>query len=264
MADQKFIDAVLNATAFDSKGDKVGKVDQLFLDERTGEPTFIAVNTGLFGMSSSLVPLEGATVNGDEVRLAHVKDVITDAPSIADSDEGLTPEQEAKLYAHYGLEYTAPTAVDHDRREVDAHARERAAHADIDHTEKTGDDEIIRSEEQMNIHKDKVAAGRVRLHKYVVTETKNVEVPVSREEVRVEREKISPEEAARLGDSRIGEDSAEMILHEERVHVDKEAVPVERINLEKETVTENRTVSEELKKERIDVDTDADIEKKHK
>ena len=103
MADQKFIQAVLESTAFDKNGDKVGKVGQLFVDSNSGEPTFVAVNTGLFGRNSSLVPLAGAKLNNEELHVAHTKDEISDAPNISDTDEGLEPEEEERLYKHYGL-----------------------------------------------------------------------------------------------------------------------------------------------------------------
>ena len=242
--DKNFIDAVLNATAFDSTGEKVGSVSQLFADDQTREPTFVAVNTGLFGLSSSLVPLEGARLNGDELHLAHTKDVITDAPNIDDSEDGLSPEEEAVLFRHYGLSHGA--AAEH--------------HVDADLHTGENDGHIIRSEEKLNVSKHSQEAGRVRLRKYVVTETENIEVPVSREEVRIEREPISAEEAAELGDSRINEQEAELILHKERVTVDKDVVPVEKISLNKDTVTDTRVISEEVREERIDVDTEGDVD----
>ncbi|MEZ2122471.1 MULTISPECIES: YsnF/AvaK domain-containing protein [unclassified Corynebacterium] len=255
--DKTFIDAVLNATAFDSTGEKVGSVSQMFVDDQTKEPTFVAVNTGLFGMSSSLVPLEGARLNGEELHLAHTKDAISDAPNIDDSDEGLTPEQENTLFRHYGLTSGATTGESADADNHRAAAAEaRTATTDVD-------EHIVRSEEQLNVRKHSEEAGRVRLRKYVVTDTENIEVPVSREEVRIEREPISAEEAARLGDSRINEQEAELILHQERVTVDKDVVPVEKISLNKETVTDTHVVSEEVREERIDVDTDGDVEKRH-
>ncbi|WP_296106530.1 YsnF/AvaK domain-containing protein [uncultured Corynebacterium sp.] len=267
MADQKFIQAVLESTAFDKNGDKVGKVGQLFVDSNSGEPTFVAVNTGLFGRNSSLVPLAGAKLNNEELHVAHTKDEISDAPNISDTDEGLEPEEEERLYKHYGLT-TQDSAQTSDRGNTAqagtaagtaagaAGRREETAKTSADTRGKkaaTSDDgSVIRSEEQLNVNKEKVASGRARLRKYVVEDTETVEVPVSREEVKVEREKLSPEEAKKLGNTRIGEENADVVLHEEQVNVDKETVPVEKVNLNKETVTDKQKVSEDLKKERVE------------
>lgn len=274
MADQKFIQAVLESTAFDKNGDKVGKVGQLFVDSNSGEPTFVAVNTGLFGRNSSLVPLAGAKLNNEELHVAHTKDEISDAPNISDTDEGLEPEEEERLYKHYGLTTQDSAQTQTSDRGNAAQAgtaagtgaaagtaagttgrREETAKTSADTGKKpaTSDDgSVIRSEEQLNVNKEKVASGRARLRKYVVEDTETVEVPVSREEVKVEREKLSPEEAKKLGNTRIGEENADVVLHEEQVNVDKETVPVEKVNLNKETVTEKQKVSEDLKKERVE------------
>ena len=102
-----------------------------------------------------------------------------------------------------------------------------------------------------------VETGRARLRKYVVTEQVQQTVPVSREEVRVEREPITEANvgAATEGPD-ISEEEHEITLHAERPVVAKEAVPVERVRLDTETVTENQTVSDEVRKEQIDVDDD--------
>ena len=284
MADQKFIQAVLESTAFDKNGDKVGKVGQLFVDSNSGEPTFVAVNTGLFGRNSSLVPLAGAKLNNEELHVAHTKDEISDAPNISDTDEGLEPEEEERLYKHYGLTTQDSAQTQTSDRGNAAQAgtaagtgaaagtaagttgrREETAKTSADTGKKaaTSDDgSVIRSEEQLNVNKEKVASGRARLRKYVVEDTETVEVPVSREEVKVEREKLSPEEAKKLGNTRIGEENADVVLHEEQVNVDKETVPVEKINLNKETVTEKQKVSEDLKKERVEFQDDTKDGKK--
>ena len=284
MADQKFIQAVLESTAFDKNGDKVGKVGQLFVDSNSGEPTFVAVNTGLFGRNSSLVPLAGAKLNNEELHVAHTKDEISDAPNISDTDEGLEPEEEERLYKHYGLTTQDSAQTQASDRGNAAQAgtaagtgaaagtaagttgrREETAKTSADTGKKpatSGDGSVIRSEEQLNVNKEKVASGRARLRKYVVEDTETVEGPVSREEVKVEREKLSPEEAKKLGNTRIGEENADVVLHEEQVNVDKETVPVEKVNLNKETVTEKQKVSEDLKKERVEFQDDTKDGKK--
>ena len=118
---------------------------------------------------------------------------------------------------------------------------------------------MTRSEERLNVGTQTREAGRARLRKYVVTENVTQTVPVQREEVRVEREPITD---ANVGDATSGpdisEEEHEVVLHEERPVVEKEAVPVERVRLDTETVTDEVTVSEDVRKEQIDTDVDAD------
>jgi uncharacterized protein (TIGR02271 family) len=121
---------------------------------------------------------------------------------------------------------------------------------------------MTRSEEEVRVGTagvERTETGRARLRKYVVTEEQQVTVPVTREEVRVEREPITD---ANVGDALSGPDIAEgeheVVTHEERPIVTKETVPKERVRLETETVTDQETVTEDVRKERIDVDGDDD------
>jgi uncharacterized protein (TIGR02271 family) len=119
----------------------------------------------------------------------------------------------------------------------------------------TTDDAMTISEERVNVGTQQVEAGRARLRKYVVTENVTQTVPVSHEEVRVQREPITD---ANVGDAldgpAISEEEHEVTLHAERPVVEKEAVPVERVRLDTETVTEQQQVSETVRKERVDTD----------
>jgi uncharacterized protein (TIGR02271 family) len=119
----------------------------------------------------------------------------------------------------------------------------------------TTDDAMTRSEERLNVGTRSEEAGRARLRKYVVTENVTETVPVSREEVRVEREPITDANVGKAMDGpAISEEEHEVVLHEETPVVEKEAVPVERVRLDKDTVTEQVQVSEGVRKEEIEVD----------
>ena len=109
---------------------------------------------------------------------------------------------------------------------------------------------MTRSEEELRVGTESRERGRARLRKYVVTETQQVTVPVQREEVRVEREPITDAnlDAATSGPA-ISEEEHEVTLREEEVVVDKRAVPKKRVRLDTETVTDERQVSEEVRKE---------------
>jgi sporulation protein YlmC with PRC-barrel domain len=86
----------------DTDGDKIGKIEDIFLDRHTGEPAWAAVKTGLFGLKHTLVPLRGAELTSeDHVRVPLQKETVKDAPRI-DPDGELSPEDERKLWEHYG------------------------------------------------------------------------------------------------------------------------------------------------------------------
>lgn len=114
---------------------------------------------------------------------------------------------------------------------------------------------MTRSEERLKVGTTTQESGRVRLRKYVVTEEQTVTVPVSHEEVRIEREPITDANRAEaMSGEPIGEAQHEVILHEERLVVAKEAVPVEKVRLDTETVTDEQVLTEEVRKERIEVE----------
>lgn len=281
MANNREIRELLDATAYDVDGDKLGNVNEVYINDTSGQPDFVEINHGLFGMGSSLVPLRGHSLNGEELRLAFAKDRIKDAPNV-DSDAHLSNEDQADLYRHYGLDNTSNiTEYTRDERrdagvagagvagagvagheanrtaEFERREDEVVADRDLDRDRTAGldnDNEIIRSEERLNVDKERVNAGDVRLRKYVVHDTETVEVPVEREEVRVERQPITDADRANYAGGTIGEEEASVTLHEERVVVSKETVPVEKIGLEKEVVRDTETVTEDVAKERIETE----------
>jgi uncharacterized protein (TIGR02271 family) len=229
-------------TLVDAQGDKIGKVEEIYLDQQTGQPEWALVNTGMFGSKSTFVPLAGATTVGDDARVAVDKEQVKDAPGI-EPDGELSQEQEAELFRHYGVPYDESGTVQAEAPPQNGHST---------------DDAMTRSEEEVAIGTTQREAGRARLRKYVVTENVTQTVPVQREEVRVEREPITDANAGEALDGpEISEEEHEVVLHEEQVVVQKQAVPKERVRLDKQTVTDEQTVSEEVRKERIDVDGDA-------
>ena len=232
------------ATMVDRDGDKLGNIDAIYVDDQTGEPEWALVNTGFFGTRSTFVPIAQASASGDQVQVPYAKQLVKDAPNM-DPDGHLSEQEEQELWRHYGLEY----GTDDDRDSVDGDSVGR------DVSGPTTDQAMTRSEEELRVGTQTRERGRARLRKYVTTETQTVTVPVQREEVRVEREPITD---ANLGDATSGpdisEEEHEVTLREEEVVVQKRAVPKERVRLDTETVTEERQVSEEVRKEQIQVD----------
>jgi uncharacterized protein (TIGR02271 family) len=240
-------------TVVDRDGDKIGKLDEVYLDDSTGQPEWVIVNTGLFGTRSSFVPLAGASPSGEQVRVSYEKSQVKNAPSIDPSDE-LTQEEEAELYSYYGLDYSEARSETGLPEGGGVPGRDTGR----DVSGPTTDDAMTRSEEELHVGTARHERGRARLRKYVVTEEVQRTVPVQREEVRVEREPITDANVDRaMQGPEISEEEHEMTLHEEEPVVEKRTVPKERVRLDKETVTDQREVSEEVRKERIDTDPDA-------
>jgi len=244
-------------------GQKLGKVDGVFLDNVTHRPEWAAVKSGLFGSHVSLLPLAAADLAGDELRVPFGKDALESAPH-HDPDRELSAQDEKELFEHYGVSYggdpltaqpgVQPGAGTEGRHELRSDER-AAGTVGHDTSGPTTDQAMTRSEEQLRVGTENVEAGRARLRKYVVTEQVTQTVPVSHEEVRVEREPITESNRGdALDGPAISEEEHEVVLHAERPVTQTEAVPVERVRLDTETVTEQQQVSGEVRKERIETD----------
>jgi uncharacterized protein (TIGR02271 family) len=238
------------AAVVDRDGDKIGKLDEIYLDQASGRPEWAVVKMGLFGSRGTFVPLAGAErADEDTVRVAYEKDQVKDAPNI-DADGRLTVEEEGELYRFYGLDYG-------DNGSGSGTDEQHAPPVGEDMSGPTTDDAMTRSEEELEVGKTQRAAGTVRLKKYVVTDEVQTTVPVQREEVRIEREPITDANVDQAVDGpAISEEEHEVTLMEEEVVTSKRTVPKERVRLDKDTVTEERQVSEEVRKEQIEVDGD--------
>jgi len=251
-------------TMVDLAGDKLGTIDAIYLDDETGQPEWATVTSGLFTATTAFVPLAQAQDTGDSVQVPYDKDQVKNAPTMQ-ADGNLSQDEEAELYRHYGLDYSQHRSDsglpagerDRDRDGIDDHVQDTAVGRDT--SGPTTDDAMTRSEEELRVGTQTRERGRARLRKYVTTEQQTVTVPVSREEVRVEREPISD---ANIDDATSGpaisEEEHEVTLREETPVVEKRAVPRERVRLDTETVTDERQVSEEVRKEQIQVDSDQD------
>ena len=119
----------------------------------------------------------------------------------------------------------------------------------------TGRDYLIRSEEQLQVRTDRVVSGYARLEKFVVTETRTITVEVSHEEFRLVRNPPTDPGAAPLQLDATGQNNSAdwLYLSREEVLVTKRVVPLERIRLEVFPVTDQRTITEPVRKERLDL-----------
>lgn len=230
-------DLLVDLTVHDQVGEKVGKVSQVYTGDTSGRAEWITVNTGLFGLKETFVPLEGARVSGDDLHVPFTKEHIKNAARI-DADDGahLDAGEEQTLYAHYGLT-----------------DRARPADGGPDRSAANGDAEMVRSEERLRVGTERSAVGTARLKKVVVTEHVTTTIPVSHEEVCVVREPVRPGEAPHAD---IAEEQTEVTLHAERPVVGKEKVAVERVRLETAEVTEEREIHDTVRKEEIEYEND--------
>ena len=264
------ISRVIGQDVYDESGEKIGSAAEVYLDDETGQPEWVTVRTGLFGTKESFVPIRNADLTNDGVRVPVSKAQVKDAPKI-DTDGHLSPQEEQELYRYYGMGSGADTGVVTDTTRTTGTDTTRTtgtdttrttdtdvnAHGTVGHDTSgpTTDNAMTLSEERLNVGTRSEEVGRARLRKYVVTENVTETVPVSREEVRLEREPITDANIGNALDGpAISEEEHEVTLHAERAVVEKEAVPVERVRLDKETVTEHETVTEGLRKEEVEVD----------
>ena len=179
-------------TAVDSEGSKVGKIGQVYLDDQTGQPLWVTVTTGMFGARQVSRRSTAPGSNGDQVMLAVSKDLIKDAPSIDDDGQIDASEQDA-LYQHYSG-YLGGSTRARPRSGHAATPRGRARPDGIQGRDTSGpiaDDAMTRSEERLRVGTENAEVGRARLRKHVVTENVTQTVPVSHEEVRLEREPVT-------------------------------------------------------------------------
>jgi uncharacterized protein (TIGR02271 family) len=224
-------------TVYSSDGEKIGSVEEIYVDDQTDRPEWIGLGTGLFGTKRALVPVEGASMREGGVLVPYSKDQVKGSPDI-DADE-ISQETEAQLYGHYGLGYSEQRSDTGLPEGAPAAAGEREG-------------AVTRHEEELRVGKRDVETGRARLRKWVETEPVSEDVELRRETARVTREPIDRPAAS----GEIGEEEIAVPLRAEQAVVEKETVARERVGLEKDVEAERETVGGEVRKERVDVEGD--------
>jgi uncharacterized protein (TIGR02271 family) len=258
---------LLDCRVVGADGQEIGKVGQVYLNDSTGDPEWVTVRTGFFGVKQTFVPLVNSRRSAEEIRVPFDREMIKGAPNI-DVDGRLSLEEEAELYRYYGMQPTGIPSQRRGERRADLTSdeigkersdakgrRETATSQDMSSQERyarDGDLDMIRSEERLHVGTERRECGRVRLHKYVDTEHVQQQVPLTREEARFERQPVTGDEALR--DYPIGEDVQEFIIYEERPVVGTETTPVERMRVYRERVRREETVEGDIRKERIEVE----------
>ena len=274
-------------TVYDNAGSKIGKVDDLFLDENDS-PEYVGVKMGFLGTSSTLIPMEAATVDesSGSITVSSDKDTVKNGPSF-DDDREITPEYENEVRSYYGLgaaqgsgsygDYegsgsttgagttgsTEAGTVGAGMSMGDTETGEFREHdaGDEGVNQSRGDDladqdelRVQRSEEELRAGTREREAGSVKVRKRVRTDRERVEVPTKHEEVSVERVPVSGEAT----EAQIGEDEVSVPVTEEEVVTEKRAVAKEEVRLRKDVVEDTEVVEEDVRREEIDVEDDTE------
>ncbi len=244
-------DQYADYTVYDRDGDKIGKVDDLFVDEND-QPEYIGVKMGFLGTRSTLIPWEVARVDEQNHRIEVSVDKATakDGPAF-DDDEDITPDYEERVYSHYGLQRAQHAGGDQRGGYGDYYGDD-----DDDEAGKVGpgmrEDElrVQRTEEELRAGTREREAGKLNVRKRVRTDREQVRVPTRREEVSVERVPVNEQ---RTG-AEIGEDEVSVPVVEEEAVVGKEAVVKEEVRVRKDVVQDEEVVEEDVRREEVDID----------
>ena len=275
-------------TVVDQGGSKVGKVDDLFLDEND-QPEYFGVKMGFLGTSSTLIPADVTTINNEQgfIEVSQTKDTIKDGPAF-DDDREITPEYEKEVRSYYGLgavdttedrgtygdydggEHSGAGTTDSESAGTvgsgmsmgDTETGEFREHErDQEGISQPGSDlededelRVQRSEEELRAGTREREAGAMKVRKRVHTDRERIEVPTKHEEVSVERVPVSGEAT----EAQIGEDEVSVPVTEEEVVVDKRAVAKEEVRLRKDTVEDTEVVEEDVRKEEVEVEDDTE------
>lgn len=250
----------------DRDGERIGRVRQVYPDG--GDLGWAGVRGNLIGTTEALVPLDRADLDDDVITLPITRARFLSAPRRT-PDAPMDDEEREQLRAFYDEEPEPEPAPEPQAEEPEEEAETATAEERRAPRIRPGDREerrpkplverrpattpappaptdgsIARNEQRMSVSTEPVPRSRVVLRRVVVTEQRTITVPVRREELRVVREPI--EDAEAVPGTLLDESEQELVLHEERVVVRTEVVPVERIRLVREVVTEQRDVAGEV------------------
>jgi uncharacterized protein (TIGR02271 family) len=264
-------------TVYDQDYEKIGKVDDLFLDENES-PEYIGVKMGFLGTRSTLIPFEMARVNDERqvIEVSKDKETVKNGPTF-DDDKEITPEFENEVYSYYGMENTNGTdgrsaygsyysdegTVGPGMTVGDTETGEFREHTATDEgvNQSRGDDlededelRVQRSEEELAAGTREREAGQLKVRKRVRTDREQIEVPTRHEEVSVERVPASGEAT----EAEIGEDEVVVPVTEEEVVVGKRAVAKEEVRIRKDVVEDTETVEEDVRREEIEVEDETE------
>ena len=254
---------LIGARVMGGDGQVVGTFEQIFKDDKDGTPVWARIRAGTRDL---FVPLGGSRATKDGLSVPFDSRQILSSPDLG-VRQHMSAAQTDQLNRHYGLTVPAqggPPDAGRERGRAQQEAaqreqsqREQARRGETERGQDRGgqrpqdEDWLIRAEERFEVGTEMLESGRARLHKYVDVEPVEKTVHVFHEEYEIERVPISAEEQVR---GEFAEAEQEIALHEERPVLHKEAVPVERVRLKVKRVDEDRTLRDEIRRERLEVE----------
>lgn len=237
---------LIGARVTGGDGQVVGTVEQVFNDDADGRPVWALIRAG---KKDKFVPLGGSRFSKDGLSVPFDSRQIMSSPEV-DAGRHMSAAQADELNRHFGL-----TVPSQGRTDISGQQQDLRGQRDLrgqDAPPPAGD-WLIRAEERVDVGTEVLETGRARIRKYVDVQPIEENVHVYHEEVEIERVPIAPDEQVR--GVALAEDQQEVILHEERPVFRKEAVPVERVRLLVRRVDEDRTFRDEVRRERIEVES---------
>jgi len=259
-------DQLYGYEVMDSAGNKLGSVDGVWVDDASDALEFIGVKTGWLMGKTHLIPAENARIGDGQIQVPYPESQVKDAPSYGTDDE-LSPADEDQIYSYYGLDRsTAPsptglatgtgTAADTTDTGYTDTMTTGTGYTDTG-TNVTNQDQVNvpLSEEQLQVGKRQVEAGRTRIRKVVHTE--QVEQPIELRHEEIEIERVAPD-AATVPDMAFQEQEIDVPVMREEPVVAKEAQVTGQVTVNKNVQTETRTVEDQVRKEDVEIDRDVD------
>jgi uncharacterized protein (TIGR02271 family) len=264
-------------TVYDQDYEKIGKVDDLFVDENDS-PEYLGVKMGFLGTRSTLIPFQMARVNDERqvIEVAAEKETVKNGPTF-DDDREITPDFENEVYSYFGLEHTNGTdgrgaysdyygeetgstgpcmaMGDTETGEFREHDRESEGLSQPGSDLEDEDElRVQRTEEELRAGTHEREAGSMKVRKRVRTDREQIEVPTRREEVTVERVPVEGE----ASEAEIGDDEVRMPVTEEEVVVEKRPVAKEEVRIRKDVVEDTEVVEEDVRREEVDVEDETE------
>jgi len=248
-------DRYVGYTIYDRSYEKIGKVDDLFLD-KSDHPEHIGVKMGFLGTRTTLIPFEMVRVNDERqlIEVAADKETLKNGPTF-DDDREITPEFENEVYSYYGL--LRHSTIEQSGTHA-AHSAEQSTQTTgvADPTDVSDEDEVRvqRIEEELRVGTRERKAGSIRVRKRVRTDREHIEVPTRHEEVTVERTLVEGE----ASEAEIGDDEVVVPVTEEEVVVHKRPVLKEEVRIRKDVVEDTEVVEEDVRREEVEVEDETE------
>ncbi|WP_369139258.1 YsnF/AvaK domain-containing protein [Modestobacter versicolor] len=264
MASDSALPPVIGAIADDRDGNALGTVTTVFLDDVTEQPTWVGLSAGLHAAPDDvpvIAPLADARYADGRLQLDVPAEAVRAAPRVSSPDR-LSPDEEATLLAHYRS--LAPPAAGAPQRTTTLPPVPPSANG-----QPTGPTVGTAADTAMTVTEERLAVSTVMepwtravLRIEEVTEEVMVPVTITRQQARIEYLPVGPsvggrgpEDAAEAGARRPTSASEWVTLYAEQPSVTLERRPVERVRLATAWATEETTVTEELRKEQVELTT---------